>query len=56
MEELDLEKGLITPTRQRKCCPKEKCWEALIYVLIAFNVLGLIGLLVGFILWLTLQK
>ncbi len=56
MEEIDLEKGLVSPGRPRKCCRKEKCWEALIYVLIAFNVLGLIGLLVGFILWLTLQK
>jgi hypothetical protein len=54
--EEDLESGLLPgqPTKQRRC--KEKCWDALIYFLIGLNVLGLIGLLIGFILWLVLQK
>lgn len=51
MEE-DLESGLLQP--RDKC--NEKMWDALIYFLIGLNVLGLIGVIVAFILWLVLQK
>lgn len=50
--EEDLESGLLE--QQDNC--KEKWWDALIYFLIGLNVLGLIGLIIGFILWLVLQK
>jgi hypothetical protein len=52
-DHLDLESGLLL-VEPRIC--KEKCWITLVYFLIGLNILGLIGVIVAFILWLVLQK